>query len=72
MIPGAQGARMETRWLNPYRAMKAGKRKSKLAKAMEKAAEPWEVLQTSSQSDCSRGNFLIVQCCEMLQRVKDD
>lgn len=70
MIPGAQGARMETHWLNPYRALKGGKRKSKLAKAMEKVAEPWEELQTSSQSENSRGNFLIVPCCEILQRTK--
>lgn len=52
---------MRTHWLNPYRVMRGGKRKSKPMKGLEKIAEPREVLQASSVSDSPRGNFL-VQC----------
>lgn len=68
LMPSAQGAKVETHWLNPCRAMRDGKRKSKPAEAMEEVAGPWEVLQASSGSDNSRGNLLIVQCYLMLQR----
>lgn len=71
LIPSAQGAKMETHWLNPCRAMRDGKRTSKPAEAMEKVAGPWEVLQASSGSDNSRGNLLIVQCYVMLQRGEE-
>lgn len=63
MIPSAPGAKMETHWLNPRGARRDGKGQSKPAGGMEEVAGPREVLRTSSVSDDSRGNFLIVPCC---------